>query len=209
MWKTLKNRFLSKGNLKPEVVESSLVTPDPRWLKIKNTKWNCMSCGKSHHGIIDLAQNKPDVWQFGPEVERNTMHNELMCFLSDDQCIMHGKDYFIRCMLYLPIVNTNGDSLGLGVWSSLSKENFELYDKTFHKEDVEGLGPWFGWFSNSLKGYPETLNLKCSITPNANGVRPAITLEENDHPLSIDQHRGITIDRLVEIFAVNGHRISI
>ena len=67
------------------------------------------------------------------------------------------------------------------------------------------MGPWFGWFSNRLKGYPETLNLKCQVRPRSGRQRPLIELEPTDHPLAVEQRDGITLDRIFEIFALNGH----
>ena len=68
------------------------------------------------------------------------------------------------------------------------------------------LGPRFGWFSNRLKGYPDTLNLKCQVHPRAGRQRPWIELEATDHPLALEQRNGITFDRLLEILALHGHR---
>jgi hypothetical protein len=69
------------------------------------------------------------------------------------------------------------------------------------------LGPWFGWFSNRLKGYDDTLNLKCQVHPRPGRQRPWIELEPTDHPLAVEQRRGMTLDRLLEIYALNGHDI--
>lgn len=55
----------------------------------------------------------------------------------------------------------------------------------------------FGWFSNSLPGYPETMNLKCHVQPRESGLRPIIELEPTDHPLSIQQREGIKFEEAV------------
>jgi len=38
--------------------------------------------------------------------------------------------------------------------------------------------------------------------------RPRIELEPTDHPLAIEQRAGITFDRLLDIYALNGHDIA-
>ena len=96
---------------------------------------------------------------------------------------------------------------GYGVWSSLSRDSFERYAETFDSGEQAGLGPWFGWFSNSLKGYPDTFGLKCQVHPRDDRQRPCIEVEPSDHPLSIDQREGITFDRLLDLYAANGHDI--
>ena len=59
--------------------------------------------------------------------------------------------------------------------------------------------PYFGWFSTSLPGYPETLNLKTLVHTRAVGLVPWIELEPTDHPLAVEQRTGITWERIREI----------
>ncbi len=91
------------------------------------------------------------------------------------------------------------------MWSSLSKDNFDLYLKTFDSGEQGSLGPWFGWFSNRLLDYPETLSLKCQVHPRDGRIRPWIKLEPTEHPLAIEQQQGITFDRILELYALSGH----
>ena len=56
-----------------------------------------------------------------------------------------------------------------------------------------------------LKSYPDTLNMKCQVHPREGRQRPTIELEPTDHPLAIEQRDGITFDRLLTIYALNGH----
>lgn len=56
-----------------------------------------------------------------------------------------------------------------------------------------------------LKGYPDTLNLKCQVHPQAGRQRPYLVLEPTEHPLAVEQQNGLTFDRLLEIYALNGH----
>jgi hypothetical protein len=105
----------------------------------------------------------------------------------------------------LPIRNKPGANFGFGTWSTLSPANFDRYVETFDSGKQDDLGPWFGWFSNRLKGYPDTLNLKCQVRPQAGRQRPSIELEQSEHSLAIDQRDGITFDRLLDIYAAHGH----
>ena len=125
--------------------------------------------------------------------------------LTEDFCVLDGEPFFVRCVLELPIAGVAEKRFGFGVWSSLSKDNFDLYVKTFNKGKQGSLGPWFGWFSNHLLGYPETLSLKCHVHPRDGRVRPWIELEQTEHPLAIEQHQGITFDRILELYALSGH----
>ena len=48
----------------------------------------------------------------------------------------------------------------------------------------------------SLPCYPETLHLKASVQSREVGVVPAVTVEPSDHPLSVEQRGGVTMDRV-------------
>ena len=90
---------------------------------------------------------------------------------------------------------------------TLSKTNFDRYIETFDTGDHGHLGPWFGWFSNRIPGYPDTLNLKCQVVPRNGRSRPYVELKPTHHPLAIEQRDGITFGRILEIYALYGHDV--
>jgi hypothetical protein len=125
----------------------------------------------------------------------------------EDFCVLDGQHFFVRAVLELPITGGGEQRFGVGVWSTLSRESFIRYIETFDSGEQDGLGPWFGWFSNRLKGYPDTLNLKCRVHPVSGRQRPRVELEATPHPLALEQKSGISFDRLLELYAINGHDI--
>jgi hypothetical protein len=178
---------------------------DPRWPAFKKTKIRCASCGSDHAGVFDLGMDMPEVWSGYREPKDNSELVRGTDVLTEDFCISEGS-FFVRCVLPLPIVGTD-ESFAYGVWSSLSEKNFWKYVETFDSGEQGELGPWFGWFSNRLKGYPETLSLKCHVHPRSERKRPWLELEPTDHPLSIESRDGITLTRLFEIYAMHGHDV--
>jgi hypothetical protein len=136
---------------------------DPRWKRLHDKSWICSTCGMAHGGIFDLACRKPAYWQGSEAIEPNSIVATSTNFLSEDFCVVNNEHFFIRCILQVPIQRTENCFFAYGVWSTLSKANFAKYAETFDAGNQVALGPWFGWFSNRLKGYPETLNLKCNI----------------------------------------------
>jgi hypothetical protein len=177
---------------------------DSRWLRLNQRDWTCPCCGLKHAGLFDLVVPKPDYW-LGADRRDNREILGANNIWTEDFCVINGDDYFLRAVLTLPIKGIADAQFAYGVWTTLSKANFDLYVRTFDSGMQGHLGPWFGWLSNRLAGYPETLSLKCSVQPRDDRRRPAITLEPTEHPLSLEQRDGITLDRLFEIYALNGH----
>lgn len=179
---------------------------DPRWRALIEGEFTCRDCGGTHQGMFDLAMPCPDIWQ-GDRTQRpnSDVAASPDHVLTEDFCILGGGHFYIRAVLPLPLIGMPGETFSYGVWSSLSPANFDLYRDGFDEDEPADPGPWFGWFSNRLKGYPDTLNLKCQVHPRAGGQRPWLELEPTDHPLAIEQREGITIARLMEIYALHGH----
>jgi hypothetical protein len=100
-------------------------------------------------------------------------------------------------MLRFPIKGLDED-FGWGIWSSLSQTNFFRYQKHYN-ENMSGWDSMFGYLSNRLPEYPDTLNLKLSVQPGAKGDRPTALLEPTDHPLSLDQRDGMSLELALKI----------
>lgn len=118
--------------------------------------------------------------------------------LTNDQCVVDEKHFFIRGHLEIPIVGRS-ETLALAVWSSLSETSFLHMTGRWNDADRENDPPYFGWLSSRLPFYPDTVNLKLSVQSQAPGWVPLFTTEPTNHPLSVDQHQGITIERWHEL----------
>jgi hypothetical protein len=162
--------------------------------------WTCSRCGAEHEGVpLDLAFDEPWHWNGG---------NASDDWISDDLCAwtddVGEPAFFIRGVLPIRVLDSD-EVFGYGVWSSLSRRSFErvveLWDDPARVEEP----PYFGWLSNSLPGYPETVSLPLDVITEELDQRPTFRLHEGDHPLIREQHHGITRDRVVEIAELNLH----
>lgn len=180
---------------------------NPRWRRLHDLPWRCSVCGEEHQGLMDFGASRPsaiptDLRSEVPPLVPGKTRN----FLDSDFCVFEGKQFFIRCRLQLRIIGS-AETFEFGLWSSLSERNFKLYFESFASETQGALGPWFGWLSNSLPGYPDTFCLKCQVHPQDGRMRPLLELEPTDHPLAVQQREGITFDEILEFFAAAGHDI--
>ena len=177
--------------------------PDPRWATLLSIGHQCAACGKLHRGLFDLGLDHPDPWPGDPIPRSN---GDVTCggdVLTQDFCISEGS-YFVRAVLPIPLIGTN-ETFAYGAWTTLAEKDFWKYVDTFDAGDQGGLGPWFGWFAHRLKGYPDTANMKCQVHPREGRQRPLIELEPTDNLLSVEARQGISFDRLLDIYALNGH----
>ena len=135
----------------------------------------------------DLGFRWPDPYFGVPEAERPTRIQATA-----DTCSIDDQDFFIRGVLLIPIKGSL-HHLGLGVWVSQKRENFQTYLDHFETAEI---GPFFGWLSNSIPFYPrDTWALKTMAHFQGNNQRPLIKLEPSDHPLYTDYSEGITLHR--------------
>src|SRR5215469_4754934 len=104
-----------------------------------------------------------------PEAER-----ERRGKLGPDACVIEG-DLFVRGCLEIPIIGRD-DHFVWGAWVSVSRESFKRILELWTAEDLDDEPPKFGWFSNHISSYPETLNLKANLLLRNRNRRPSIVL---------------------------------
>jgi hypothetical protein len=150
--------------------------------------FTCSHCGKRYKGSPSFAFQAPSYYNELTEAEKQSIAR-----LSDDLCeIRHpeGTDYFAWVLLEIPIHGISEPFLW-GVWVSLSQKSFERYTSTWGEHDESD--SYFGWFSNRLPHYPDTINLKTNVRPRNGGLRPCLKLQPCEHPLAIHFRSGLTV----------------
>jgi len=154
----------------------------------------CTTCGKQHDELpMCFGSEAPALWQSIPENERAERGE-----LSSDQCVIDGKHFFVLGRILIPVNDGPGPFIWLA-WVSLSEANFLRTCELWESEGRESEPPYFGWLQSSLPYEPTTLSLKTQLQTMPLGERPNIVLERTSHPLSIEQHTGISMARVQQI----------
>lgn len=158
--------------------------------------YKCSTCEEFHEGLpFSYGSPAPALWFEIPEDERDDR-----VLLSSDQCVIDEEHFFILGQLEIPVLDAENDLFSWNVWVSLSEKKFVRMSELWETDGRESEPPYFGWLSTALPCYPEpTLNLKTNVHTRPVGQRPFIELEPGDHPLAIEQARGITMRRVQEI----------
>lgn len=167
---------------------------------MKDVRFLCSKCGEWHHITPDIGFDAPYYWYTLPEHER-----ARRTVLTPDYCAIDDEDFFIRGVLHIPIIGTER-TFGWGLWTSVSRMNYQRYTASETSVDVDGLDAFTGWMSSQISGYPDMLRLKVRAKLRESSQRPVLVLEPTEHPLAVEQRCGITTDRLGRILAPYLHR---
>lgn len=154
----------------------------------------CATCGAFHADVpLCYGTPAPDLWEQLSEEER-VQRGEL----TTDLCSIDDANFFVRGHLEIPIQGSK-ELFVYTIWVSLSATNFARTRALWNDAARAQEPPYFGWLSTSLPGYPATLNMKTLVHTRAVGLVPWIELEPTNHPLALEQLRGITWERIREI----------
>lgn len=126
--------------------------------------WTCSKCEKLHTGLFDLTFSYPAPWRGDEVYKPNSALRFDGDFLSEDFCVINGENYLIRCVLLLPIHGMD-QPLGFGVWSTLSRDNFEKHVDEFDDGHTGDGIQWTSWFMNQLPIFGETYAKECWVYP--------------------------------------------
>ncbi|WP_423889208.1 DUF2199 domain-containing protein [Bradyrhizobium sp.] len=164
------------------------------------TTWTCGCCGRTFNPLpMDYGFAAPRNWLGLPDAERASRAK-----LTDDVCTIDNTERYVRGCLEIPVSGSSG-SLVWGVWVSVSEESFHYILARWTSQIAPDEPPRFGWLSTWINGYPEPSEIRCNIFLRSGTLRPRIVLQPTEYPLAVEQHRGITLDRVKEIAAGAGH----
>jgi hypothetical protein len=173
---------------------------DPRWMRLNDPAF---TAGGVRGGVFDLSADRPAAWTGGDPVGGDDEFDPNN-FLSEEFCIMGNSRFFLRGVMELAILGGGGRSLNYAIWAEVSRASFGAYFQSFDDADQSRLGLMTGTFANSLAGFVETLGQTCTVRPRNGGARPLVTLNAADHPLAQQQAKGISLDRMLDLFAASG-----
>jgi len=155
--------------------------------------FTCSCCGKTYEELpLCFGSKYPDYYFSIPEEER-----EKRVELYESLCVIDEQHFFHRGRITIPITDHDEDLL-FNVWTSISKENFEIRNDLWNDPARVGHAPYFGWLQTIVPTYGDTLNIKTVARENEVGLIPSIEVIEEGHPLRLDQQNGISFETALE-----------
>jgi hypothetical protein len=156
--------------------------------------WTCSCCGRQFTELpLDWTIDAPVPYLDIPETERASR-----AALTENFCTVDDNEFYIYGLVEIPIIG-HADTLRFGVWTSLSAASMEKVSDVWSSPGRHAVGPFFGWLCSTLPLYPNTFGLKTHVHLRAPPIVPYVELEPTEHPLAVEQRRGVTIARVVEI----------
>jgi hypothetical protein len=151
-------------------------------------KYTCNCCGQEHDEWPALTYSSPSNYNDLTDDEKKNIAK-----LDSDFCVINYPDQvdrFIRCTMTLKIIDYC-DTLEYGLWVSLSEKSFQDYVDNYDNDNHET--KYFGWLSNVLPDYDNTLQIPTTVFTRKGNSRPEIVPHSDfDHPLVKDYYNGIT-----------------
>lgn len=149
----------------------------------------CRKCGKIHEELPSLefcspfyysrlADNSPDV----------------AAELNNDLCIIRTAsqvDHFIRAIITQKVTD-HCDTLEYGVWVLLNEDSYTDYEG--HYDDTDHEATYFGYISNQIPGYSDTLSVRVTVHAHKGVQRPEVIphADQQQHPFVHDYYEGIS-----------------
>jgi hypothetical protein len=168
--------------------------------------WKCVACGAQHDDLpLSYRTGPPVIWAtLVPAARERSVLDDEICVVRQ----LAGEDaYFIRGNVEIPVLDGTAPIFIWTVWCSLSQDNFKATLAVWDKPGRESTSPMFGWFSSELvPPYPSTLNLPTNVRTRPVGQRPTVELAPSEHPLAVEQRKGITMRRVEEIASAVLHQ---
>jgi hypothetical protein len=150
-------------------------------------KYTCNCCGQEHDEWPALTYSSPSNYHDLTDDDKNNIAK-----LDGDFCVINHPDQvdrFIRCTMTQK-VNDYCDNLEYGLWVSLSEKSFQDYVDNYDNDNHET--QYFGWLSNVLPDYDNTLQIPTTVFTRKGNSRPEIVPHSDfDHPLVKDYFNGI------------------
>jgi hypothetical protein len=157
--------------------------------------YKCQSCDEQHEGLpMSYVTDRPALWD-------DSYAEDGVSKLQPDLCVIKDEQFFVRGRVVIPIVDgPPGAEFDWTIWASLSRTSFSRTVTLWSTPGREKEAPYFGWFATELPLYGlPTMNLKTHVCTSPVGQRPRIVLEPSDHPLSVEQRTGMTMERVQRI----------
>jgi hypothetical protein len=155
--------------------------------------WRCAICDTEHEEAPLCYGASPPWLELVPSEERaaRVLANA-------------GSRFFVRGHLEIPLLRRD-EVFAWAVWVELDRESFDRIDARWDAPARVG-DRATGVLASALPYEPPTRDLPCTLTSRELGSVPLVQLSGAEHPLAMEQARGMTQARVQELAHLLLHR---
>jgi hypothetical protein len=158
--------------------------------------YTCATCGRYHdEEIRDVRAELPEEIHRMPEDERE---RRVLIGPGGDFASLGDSDrHFVRALIELPIPDEDA-VFGWGVWVRLGRDDVTRVSASWRDEDAVG-SEFPGWLATELSAYDATEGLPGTLRLRNVDLLPSFEVADAGHPLGLEQHAGIGLERAREL----------
>lgn len=135
---------------------------------------------------MELTFARPEPVDQIPEADRATKVKQ-----NKDLSSIGYERFFVRTLLPLPVLERD-EPYNLGVWAEVTEEAFFRILDLWDEPDQSTEPAFQATLQNRIPHLPETCDLPVLLHLTGPKTRPTLTVPPSDHPLYVQQCRGIT-----------------
>lgn len=162
--------------------------------KDNKTVYRCPCCDKEYDLPLCFGADVPAQYNLIRDEEK---YDRIK--IDKSWCVIDDERFFHRGRLTIPIID-NDEDLVYDIWATISQDDF--CDRMDLWEDPERVkhAPYTGLLDSNILGYEEkVIGSEIVAIEQEPGYIPKIRLIDPNHPLTIDQQMGISLERAMEI----------
>ena len=111
---------------------------------------------------------------------------------------------FYRGTVQVPVFDAP-ECFEFSVWIATDQDSYQAVQRRLESGADDGIaGPFPGRLACNLPGYPDTLDLPVQVRVVPGSAEPLVAIDAADHPLAVEQHRGVSMARIHELDAIAG-----
>lgn len=189
-----------------DIPQTAPSSDDAFWRALDEGSLTCSCCGMPVRDLLSLAYPAPGIWTHEAAPQDNASFSlTAQTILTDDFCAIDGHR-FVRAVMEFPLTGHDTPLL-IGVWGTLSDENFQSFYRDFGTEAQGDLPMMFSWLSNPVPP-GEKVPEPCALQPLAGTMRPRMMFADPQNPWSVAQIDGLDATQLRDILAKFGHIVK-
>lgn len=154
----------------------------------------CAICGQAHDELpFGYGARAPRAAEDLPAAER-----EDRLELGSDQCVIDDERFFLRGRLEIAVTDAPQHTFIWGVWVEVTELQFDRAAALWEQADSKQ-PPMPGALSTDVPCFEGTSGLAAQLHFHTAGQVPRVVLAAGEHPLVLEQQRGVTLQRIKAI----------